>query len=394
MADLLIIHGGAPTAVMNASLYGVIEEARADGRVERVLGAVGGSEAVLLERFMDLTAFPERETRRLLHTPASSIGTSRFALEAEHYTEMAKVLDRHDIRFVLMNGGNGTMDACGRLSLACAGMGISVVGVPKTIDNDIAVTDHAPGYASAARFVAAAVREAACDVEALPIHVSVTETMGRNAGWLTAASALARREPGDGPHLIYLPERTFCMDHFLEDVERLYRQRGGVVVVCSEGLRGEDGRFVGAPVFTSGRSLYPSYAGIHLADAVTRELGIKARYEKPGLCERSSIPWQSGVDREEAELVGREAVRAALEGIGGIMIGIERVSSSPYKIRLTRIPVEQVMLRERTLPDSWINERGNDVTREFVDWCRPLAGGDLGDHLQFTKLYKKGKREA
>lgn len=391
MANLLIIHGGAPTAVMNASLYGVIEEARSSGRVDHVLGAVGGSEAVLLERFMDLTAFPERETRRLLHTPASSIGTSRFALEPEHYAQMARVIQRRDIRWVLMNGGNGTMDACGKLSRACAGMDVSVVGVPKTIDNDIAVTDHAPGYASAARFVAAATREISCDVAALPIHVSVIETMGRNAGWLTAASALARRDPGDGPHLIYLPERPFRMDWFLEDVERLHRTYGGVVVACSEGLRDETGAFVGPPVFSAGRSVYPSYAGMHLAAAVTKELGIKARYEKAGLCERSSIPWQSQVDREEAELVGRSAVRAALEGRSAVMIGIERVSSRPYEIRLTQIPVDQVMLRERTMPASWINDRGNDVTREFVDWCRPLVGEELGDHLQFTKLYAKEK---
>ena len=179
------------------------------------------------------------------------------------------------------------------------------------------------------------------------------------------------------------------MDWFLEDVERLCRRYGGIVVTCSEGLRGEDGQFVGPPIFSSGRSLYPSYAGMRLAAAVTRELGIKARYEKAGLCERASIPWQSPVDREEAELVGRAAVRTALEGRGGVMIGIERVSSRPYGIRLTHIPVEQVMLRERRLPDEWINERGNDVTQAFVDWCRPLVGGELGDHLQFTKLYEK-----
>lgn len=394
MANLLIIHGGAPTAVMNASLYGVIEEARDSGRVDHVLGAIGGSEAVLLERFMDLTAFPERETRRLLHTPSSSIGTSRFALEPENYEQMARVLERHDIRWVLMNGGNGTMDACGKLNRACAGKGITVVGVPKTIDNDIAVTDHAPGYASAARFVAAETREVASDVAALPIHVSVIETMGRNAGWLTAASALARQDREDGPHLIYLPESPFHMDWFLEDVERLYRKYGGVVVTCSEGLRDQNGEFVGPPIFSSGRSVYPSYAGMHMATIITKELGIKARYEKTGLCERSSIPWQSRVDREEAEAVGREAVRAALEGQGGIMIGIERISSQPYEIRFTRIPVEQVMLHERTLPRSWINERGNDVTQAFIDWCRPLVGEDLGDHLQFTKLYAKEKGRA
>ena len=392
MANVLIVHGGAPTAVMNSSLYGVIEEARSSGKVDHVYAAIGGSEAVLKENFMDIMAFPETETRRLLRTPASSIGTSRFALEEEHYAKMVSVLQKHNIRYVLMNGGNGTMDTCGKLNRAAQGTGIRVVGIPKTIDNDIAVTDHAPGYASAARFIAASVSEIACDIEALPIHVSVIETMGRNAGWLTAASALARRESGDAPHLIYLPERGFRMDWFLEDVQKLYDRYGGVVVVCSEGLTDPNGEFLVPPVFSQGRSVYPCFVGMHLATAVTKELGIKARYEKAGLCERTSIPWQSERDREEAIAVGRAAVRAVLDGKSGIMIGIERLTSSPYEIRLTEIPVEQVMMVERKIPDHWINPRGNDVTQEFLEWCRPLVGDDFGDYLRFTRLYtRKGQ---
>ena len=251
MATLLIVHGGAPTAVMNASLYGVIEQARSSGRVEKVLAAIGGTEAVLKEQFMDLLAYPQTQTRKLLTTPASSIGTSRFALEPEHYEKMAEIFERHDIRYVLMNGGNGTMDTCGKLHVVCREKGIFVVGVPKTIDNDIAITDHAPGYASDARYVAAATSQISCDVAALPIHVSIIETMGRNAGWIAAASALARREEGDGPHLIYLPERPFRMDWFLEDVAQCHKRYGGVVVVCSEGLTGPGGELLVPPVYQS-----------------------------------------------------------------------------------------------------------------------------------------------
>lgn len=389
MANLLIVHGGAPTAVMNASLYGVIEEARNSQKIDKVFGAIGGSEGVLNEMFLDLLAFPEAETRRLLHTPSSSIGTSRFALEDEHYSRIAEILKKNNIQYVLMNGGNGTMDTCGKLHRVCKGAGISVIGVPKTIDNDIAVTDHAPGYASAARFVAASVSEIACDIEALPIHVSVIETMGRNSGWITASAALARRESDNAPHLIYLPERGFHMDYFLEDIERLYKIYGGVLVVCSEGITDQNGELLVPPVFTSGRSVYPSFVGMHLANIITKELGIKSRYEKAGLCERTSIPWQSTTDREEAVAVGCAAVRAALDGKSAIMIGIERISSSPYQVRLTEIPVDQVMMFERKIPDAWINERGNDVTEEFLNWCRPLVGGDFGDYLQFTKLYTK-----
>ena len=278
--NLLIVHGGAPTAVINSSLYGAVTEAKKHPEVEKVLGAVGGTGGMLKENFCDLSAVPEERLKLLLQTPASAIGTSRDALEPEHYAAMAEICRKHKIRWVLFNGGNGSMDACGKLFKACvaAGVDVRVVGIPKTVDNDIAVTDHAPGYASAARFIAASVAEVACDVESLPIHVSVIETMGRNAGWLTAASALARREAGDGPHLIYLPERGFRMDWFLEDVERLYRTYGGVVVVCSEGLTNEEGGLLVPPVFTSGRSVYPSYVGVHLANTVIKELGIKARY--------------------------------------------------------------------------------------------------------------------
>lgn len=391
MANLLVVHGGAPTAVMNASLYGVIEQVRSSGQIGKVLAAIGGTEAILKERFMDLLTYPETETRKLLTTPASSIGTSRFALEPEHYQKMAEVLEKHDIRYVLMNGGNGTMDACGKLQQACREKGIFVVGVPKTIDNDIAITDHAPGYASDARFVAAAASQISCDLEALPIHVSVVETMGRNAGWIAAASALARQKSGSGgPHLIYLPERPFSMEHFLEDVAECHRKYGGVLVVCSEGLTGPDGGLLVPPVFQSGRSVYPSLVGMHLANTVTKELGLKSRYEKPGLCERTSIRWRSEVDVREAEQVGRAAVDAVLAEKGGIMIGIERLSSSPYRIRLIDIPVEQVMLYERRIPDNWINARGNGVTQELLDWCRPLVGDQFGEYLQFTKEYKKG----
>ena len=179
------------------------------------------------------------------------------------------------------------------------------------------------------------------------------------------------------------------MDWFLEDVEQCHKRYGGVVVVCSEGLTGPGGELLVPPVYQSGRSVYPSLVGTHLANTVTKELGLKSRYEKPGLCERTSIPWRSKVDVEEAEMVGRAAVDAALAEKSGIMIGIKRLSSKPYQIRLIEIPVEQVMLYERKVPDEWINERGNDVTQELLDWCRPLVGDEFGEYLQFTKEFAK-----
>ncbi|WP_024344920.1 diphosphate--fructose-6-phosphate 1-phosphotransferase [Lacrimispora indolis] len=390
--NVLVVHGGGPTAVINSSLYSVIKEAKESKRVEKVYAAMGGSEGILKEDFLDLMNFPEEKLQLLLETPSSSIGSSRYALEKEDYEAMSAIFEKYHIRYVLLNGGNGTMDTCGKINEACKKSGVTVVGIPKTIDNDIAITDHTPGYGSAARYIAATTAEVGMDVKSLPIHVCVIEAMGRNAGWVTAASALARKKPGDAPHLIYLPERPFKEEEFLEDVKRLHEEKGGVVVVVSEGLKGEDGKPVVPPIFKTGRATYYGDVSAHLANLVIRKLGIKARSEKPGICGRASIAWQSAVDREEAVLAGREALKAAMEGQGGVMIGFIREAGEggEYRIRAERIPIEKVMLHEKVIPESFINERGNDVTREFVEWCRPLIGPELRNFIDFQEINKNG----
>lgn len=388
--NVLVVHGGGPTAVINASLYGVIEEAKACG-VEKVYAAMGGSQGILKEDFLDLLQFPKERLKLLLTTPATAIGSSRYALEQEDYDAMPEIFAKYQIKYVLLNGGNGTMDTCGRIYAACRESGVTVVGIPKTIDNDIAVTDHTPGFGSAARYIAATTAEVGVDVKSLPIHVCVIEAMGRNAGWITAASALARKNPGDAPHLIYLPERAFNEEAFLEDVKRLYEEKGGVVVVASEGLKNADGEPIVDPIFKQGRATYYGDVSAHLANLIIRKLGIKARSEKPGICGRASIAWQSPVDREEAVLAGREALRAAMEGVGGVMIGFIRneTSDGSYQIHTERIPIKEVMMHERIVPENYINERGNDVTQAFVDWCRPLIGPELREFIDFHEERKK-----
>lgn len=315
--NVLVVHGGGPTAVINASLYGVIEEAKRSGRIEQVYGAVGGSEGILKERFVDLLQFPEEKQKLLLDTPATAIGSSRFALEQEDYEAMVAIFQKYEIKYVLLNGGNGTMDTCGRIYEVCKDAGIFVTGIPKTIDNDIAIIDHSPGYASAARYLAVTTAEIGADVKALPIHVCVIEAMGRNAGWITAASALARKKAGDAPHLIYLPERPFNEEEFLEDVKRIHEEKGGVVVVVSEGLKNKDGEPIVPPIFKTDRATYYGDVSAHLANLVVQKLGIKARNEKPGLSGRTSIALQSPVDREEAVLVGKEALKPQWKGRAG-----------------------------------------------------------------------------
>lgn len=383
---LLVVHGGGPTAVINASLYGAVDEALATPGVGRVLGALGGVGGITDGDLVDFGQVPREKLDLLPFSPSSAIGTSRKPLEDEDYRELAHTLDRQGIRWLLCTGGNGTMDTCGKIWRACheEGVPIDVVGIPKTMDNDIAVTDHAPGFASAARYMAATTSAICCDVRGLPIHIVIVEAMGRNAGWVTAASCFADESGTGGPDLIYLPERNFDERAFLDDAQRLIDEKGSGVVVVSEGLHAADGTPVAPPLMTVGRATYFGDVSAHLAKLVISELGYKARSEKPGLIGRASIAWQSPVDREEAIDCGREATRAVLEGDSGKMVGIERVSSEPYEARLIRIPIEQVMLDERTMPDEYINERGNGVTDAFRRWCRPLLGPALPCFASFV----------
>ncbi len=379
--NLLVVHGGGPTAVLNASLYGVIREAQASPDIQKIYGAIGGSEAILTENFLDMGELEDEKIELLLQTPGTAIGSSRFPLEQEQYEAMVDILKKNNIKYVLFNGGNGSMDTCGE--------GIYVVGIPKTMDNDISIIDHAPGFPSAAKYIATVTKEVGADVKSLPIHVCVIEAMGRNAGWITAASALARKNPGDAPHLIYLPERNFNEEEFLEDVKKLYEELGGVVVVVSEGLRNEKGESIVPPIFKTDRAVYYGDVSAYLAELVIKKLGIKARSEKPGLCGRTSMLLQSEVDRQEAILVGREAVKAALAGQAGVMVGIKRKAGETYEVETPLIPIEEVMLNERVMPEEYINERGNDITGSFVDWCRPLIDGDLPEMVSFKDEAKQ-----
>lgn len=375
--NLIIVHGGGPTAVINASLYGAIRQAQESPEVDRVLVAIGGTGGLLKEHIKDVTDYPDEALRGLLTSPASAIGTSRDALEKPEYEAMVPILQKHSIRYVLMNGGNGTMDTCGKLYAQCAEKGISVIGIPKTMDNDLAVTDHAPGFGSAARYVAGSTAELCCDVEGLPIHVVVLETSGRNAGWLTAAASLATDSYAHGPDLIYLPERDFDQEAFLRDVKKLIEEKGHGVVVASEGLHYAGGTPIVEPIFTVGRATYFGDVGSHLANLIIKELGYKARAEKPGLLGRASMLWQSETDREEAERCGRAAVDAATAGESGKMVALRRCPGEGYRCETFLVDIREVMMTERKLPDEFINAEGNGITEAFRQWCRPLLGSPL-----------------
>ena len=387
--NVLVVHGGGPTAVINASLYGVIEEAKRNPEVGKVYGAIGGTGAIFSETFIDLTSFDDEKLKLLLHTPASAIGSSRYPLYEKDYEKMVDIFKKHDIKYVLLNGGNGTMDACGHIYEVCKDQDIKVVGIPKTIDNDIAMTDHSPGYGSAARFIAASTQEVGEDVKSLPIHVCIMEAMGRNAGWITAASALARRKQGDAPHLIYLPERAFDIEQFLLDVKKTYERIGCCVIAVSEGIQDKDGvpimaKLVNCMEKDAHGNMQLSGTGM-LGDLLAQEIKEKLKISRVrsdtfGYLQRSFYGCVSDVDQHEAREVGERAVQFALwHNMDGSVV-LDRTGFYSVDYRLA--PLSAVAGKTRHMPDEFINAAGNHVTDAFKFYVRPLLGSGLGSATQ------------
>lgn len=383
MTNLLIVHGGGPTTVLNASLYGAIMAAKESEAIQHIYGALGGTAGFMEEDFIDFSNIEQEELELLKTTPGTAIGTSRTPLYEAEYKKMVEVLKKYDIKYVIFNGGNGTMDACGHLAVYSADEDICVIGIPKTIDNDLSETDHSPGFGSMAKYMAVSVAEVAQDVRSMPIHVSIVEAMGRNVGWIAASSALARKSKTDGPHMIMLPEVPFDEEKFLIRVKQLYDQLGGVVIVASEGLKNADGSTIVPPIFKTERATYYGDVGSYLAELVIKKLGIKARSEKPGIIGRASIALQSEVDLEEAIMVGKEAVDALLDGFSGKMVAIERVSDEPYRSSVFYVDIEKVMLHEKAMPQDFYNPDRFDVTEKFLKYCRPLIGKELPNYIYY-----------
>jgi 6-phosphofructokinase len=372
----LLVHGGGPTQVINASLAGATDECRRHSEITALYGARFGIDGVLAGDFIDLTIDAGR-IAAVGRTPGSALGSSRSAVAAGGYARIVEALTARDIRFVFFNGGNGSMYMAHQLACACAdaGSGVRVIGIPKTIDNDIAGTDHTPGYGSTAWFFACAVRDIGEDIRSLPGRVSIVEIMGRYAGWLTAATAFARAHPDDPPHLIYLPERPLAMSRFLADVEAVLRRRGTAVVAACEGQKDEHGRPLGDLMRPDGfeRQLSGNL-GHTLAQVLIRELKLNARSEKPGLLGRSSMAFVSEVDWREAYLCGQAAAAAAVAGHSDVMISLVRAAGAEYRITTGLTPLAEIAERERLFPLEWIAPEGNDVRPEFLEYARPLLG--------------------
>ncbi len=373
--NILVAHGGGPTAVINTSLQGVVEAARSSGKVDKIYAARFGAEGILKGDLIDLTEVPAEVIRRLSHTPASAIGSCRRKLGEADYPAVLEILKKFQIDAFFYNGGNDSMDTCNKVNeLALKeGLDIRVIGIPKTMDNDLEVTDHCPGFGSAARYAALNASELALDASGLPIHVVVLELMGRNAGWVTAAAAMAKRITRC-EQLVYLPEMPVDEEKMLADIEKSYAKGNGLLVTVSEGIRGLDGKPLADTGIVDGFGhVVPGGTAQYISDQIIRKLGLKSRAEKPGLLGRTSIPYVSLVDRKEAYEVGSFAVESALRGESGFMVAIEADRNPSYSSRLFLTPLKNVANAEKKFPLQWIVD-GNQIADEFFQYADPLMG--------------------
>ncbi|MDQ2775479.1 MAG: diphosphate--fructose-6-phosphate 1-phosphotransferase [Acidobacteriota bacterium] len=375
--NALLAHGGGPTSVINASLAGLVEESRSQGIFQSLYGARFGVRGILDDELIDLLQVHTETILEAGQSPGSALGSSRQKLGDEDYSRVLRNFDRRNIHCFFYTGGNGSMDTALQIArfAKTSGYSLQVIGIPKTIDNDLCVTDHTPGYPSTAHFFALAARDVGEDNRSLPSPVCVLEVLGRNAGWVVAATALARKQDDDAPHLIYFPERRVSFDQIAGDTERVYRRLGRVVIAICEGQLDETGTPFGADVDRAASSVHrlASNLGHTISRLIAEKLGIRARSEKPGLFGRCCGPLSCNSDRVEAWACGRAAALAAADSHSGMMVALRRESGTLYASTTFLTPLESVARVERLLPDQWISAAGNDVTPELIDYISPLV---------------------
>ena len=386
--NIIVGQSGGPTAVINGSLYGVVSEGLKQTGVSRVYGMINGIEGFLHDHYMDIGALDSTNELELVRTtPGAYLGSCRYKLPENLsdpvYSQLFEKFDEKDIGYFFYIGGNDSMDTVSKLSRYAAKIGsdIRFIGVPKTIDNDLVETDHTPGYGSAAKYVATVVREIATDATVYDNKQSVTivEVMGRHAGWLTAASMLARKFEGDNPVLIYLPEVAFDQDAFIEKVKECLKTTPNLVVCISEGINDGKGTFIceyasDVGIDNFGHKMLTG-SGKYLENLVKEKIGIKVRSIELNVCQRCSCAHLARVDLDEAVNAGIYAVHAALEGATGKMITFVRNKSVPYELSYGTADVNIICNKEKPVPAEWIINEGSDISDAFIDYARPLTQG-------------------
>lgn len=391
--NALVGQSGGPTSVINASLQGIIRSAKAGDAIETLYGMKFGINGFMAGNLVNLSAQSDSIVDGLSGTPSSALGSSRYKLKDEDLPKIRDVLEKNDIRFIFLIGGNDTMDTVHRVEAYCRNHGYSLngIGIPKTVDNDLYGTDHTPGYPSAARYNALSVQQSgrlARDMQKVDSFV-IYQTIGREAGWLAAATALARKQDGDPPHLIYCPERPFHKVEFLEDAKASIAELGYVSVVVSEGIKYPDG----TPVSASEKqdkfgnvefgAMGGSSAGLNIHRILADATGLRGEFQITESLPMCAIDRAEPSDIERAAGCGAEAVRLASSGDSGYMVTITRDGSGRFGYG--KAPLSDVAVRAREMPPEMINERGNDVTGAFMKYARPLIS-PLPDYVSLENI--------
>lgn len=390
--NIAVAQSGGPTCAINASLGGVFRAGKRSEQIDRIYGALNGIEGIIGDQLVDLSGklTDEHNYELLLRTPSAVLGSCRMKLPDYHkesavYEHITDIFRRNNIGMFFYIGGNDSMDTVAKLSSYYNEKGINdikVIGIPKTIDNDLCVTDHCPGFGSAAKYVAATVQEITRDSNVYSIpSVTIIECMGRHAGWLTAASSCIRANGESAPHLIYLPERPFSADRFIVDVKRQMQRHRAVIVAVSEGIKTPDGRFAAESYQSSKKDAfghtYLSGIGKFLENLVADEIGCKVRSIELNVMQRCSSHIASWTDIQESELIGEAAVEAGLSGKTGCTMVFKRESNSPYSCTIETTDAANTANAEKFFPSGWINDDGNDLMPAAVEYLLPLIQGEI-----------------
>lgn len=392
MKNMLVAQSGGPSAAINATITGVIDAGIASDQVGHVYGALNGIKGVLNENFVNLDEVCDtKEKRDLLSvTPAAALGSCRWKLKdpkenAEEFEEIIRILRKNNIGYFVYTGGNDSMDTVYKLSIYCKENNIDdikVMGAPKTIDNDLGETDHCPGFGSAAKFIATAFTEIACDCFVYDVpSVTIVEVMGRNAGWLTASSALARTEERRVPQLIYLCEKVFDEEKFIEDVNKALEKENNIIVAVSEGVKDATGHYVGEET-KSGKEdafghKYLSGIGKYLEGLVGNRIGCKVRSVELNILQRCAGYMLSKTDIIESRNLGAFAAVSAIRGESGKMSALKRICDDPYQVEIELADLSKIANFEKKVPMEWINEEGNDIKDDLLTYLKPLIQGEV-----------------
>lgn len=385
--NCIVAQSGGPTAAINASLAGIVQGITDSGYFEHIYGSIHGIQGVIREQFLDLTSSTPEFINQLKCTPAMYLGSCRFKLpnwkdDTDSYKKIFDIFEKMNVGAFFYIGGNDSMDTVDKLSQYAAetGSNIKIAGVPKTIDNDLVCTDHTPGFGSAAKYIAGSIREIAYDTYIYDVEsVTIVEIMGRDAGWLTAASVLARNGKNLAPHLIYLPEVAFDEEAFLSDLKNLIKIHQNIIVAVSEGIHDASGAYLSATDAAADKFGHAqlSGAGKYLETLVKNRLGIKVRSVEVNVLQRCAGHMSSKTDLDESFELGKKAVQLVQDGKTGFMTTLNRTCNVPYSYELSSVPVCEVANKAKAVPLDWINKEKNNVTDEMAEYLAPLILGEV-----------------